>query len=142
MSNDKKAEQLGEPIGTATARLKKSLLFSLAQQLNLTMCYHCGNEILDVDDLSIEHKIPWLDSENPAKLFYDLNNIAFSHLTCNVSAARHLDKIISPEGFQWCSRCRSHKPIDNFTKKTTRGRNGLSFYCRECQTTLRRRYPK
>ena len=39
--------------------------------------------------LSIEHKIPWLDSDNPKELFFNLEkNIAFSHLSCNISAAR------------------------------------------------------
>jgi hypothetical protein len=49
---------------------------------------HAGAEIESEKQLSIEHKIPWLDSENPISLFFDLENIAFSHLSCNSSAAR------------------------------------------------------
>lgn len=45
-------------------------------------------EKIQRNNLSIEHKIPWLNSENPQGLFFDLQNIAFSHLSCNVGAAR------------------------------------------------------
>lgn len=50
-----------------------------------------------MDELSIEHKTPWLDSEDPKALFFDLNNIAFSHLSCNVSAAKHPNKKYASE---------------------------------------------
>lgn len=36
----------------------------------------------------IEHKIPWLDSDKPKELFFDLENIGFSHLSCNIKARR------------------------------------------------------
>src|SRR5689334_22132550 len=86
--NKKKADQLGMPIGTASARLRKMILFDIPVKSCKLVCYQCGEHIWDIDDLSIEHKIPWLDSESPIKLFFDLDNIAYSHLSCNVSAAR------------------------------------------------------
>ena len=79
----KKADQLGMPFGTATNRLKKSLLFALVQELNWDNCYRCGDKILEVKDLSVEHKNPWLDSDDPIGLFFDLSNVTFSHLKCN-----------------------------------------------------------
>ena len=85
----KRHDQLGMPQGTASAILRKSILFSLLQQLELNTCFQCGFIIGSVDDLSIEHKVPWLDSENPKELYFSLDNIAFSHLKCNIGASRH-----------------------------------------------------
>jgi hypothetical protein len=87
-SNKKKADQLGMPQGTAAGRLRKSIILNLLKELKKNYCFQCGAEIENERQLSIEHKIPWLDSEDPNKLFFDLGNIAFSHLTCNVGAAR------------------------------------------------------
>lgn len=87
--NIKKSEQLGMPIGTANAKLRKSILFNLLKEYNKNICYQCGKVIEFEEDLSIEHKIPWLDSDNPKELFFSLENIAFSHLKCNIKAARH-----------------------------------------------------
>jgi len=87
-SNCKKKSQLGMPIGTASARLKKSIMFSMAQRLGLDFCFQCSARIEKVEEFSVEHKVPYLDSENPVDLFFDLDNIAFSHLNCNVGASR------------------------------------------------------
>jgi len=86
--NEIKSEQLGISYGAATAQLRKKILFFLIQKLGLNTCFQCGKKILDIDALSIEHKIPWLHSENPKELFFDLDNIAFSHLKCNISTIR------------------------------------------------------
>lgn len=87
-SNKKKAEQLGMPHGTAANRLRKMVLFKLLEEREQNLCFQCGEWIKCSDDLSIEHKIPWLDSDDPASLFFDLGNIAFSHLKCNAGSAR------------------------------------------------------
>ena len=85
----KKQEQLGMPLGTASAKLRKNILFNLLKETGKNICYQCGKLIDNEDELSIEHKIPYLDSEDPKKLFFSLDNIAFSHLKCNIGAARH-----------------------------------------------------
>lgn len=85
----KKKKQLGMHPATAANRLRKIVLFALIKAQGLDHCYQCGEVIEDVDELSIEHKIPWLDSDNPRGLYFDLNNIAFSHLNCNVRAKRN-----------------------------------------------------
>lgn len=87
-SNQKKTDQLGMPVGTASNRLRKSIIFSLLKEMNKNFCFQCGAEIQSEKELSIEHKIPYLDSEDPKQLFFDLDNIAFSHLACNVGAKR------------------------------------------------------
>lgn len=90
MSNSKlkKTAQLGVNISTASGVLRKQIMFHLAQKCGLDTCFKCGKKIADVDDFTIEHKIPWLDSEDPVKLFFDMDNIAFSHHACNVGTAR------------------------------------------------------
>lgn len=108
--NRKKNIQLGMPYGTACNKLRKSLLFSLIKELNKNVCYQCGKIIESEDELSIEHKIPFLDSEDPKKLFFDLNNIAFSHLKCNAKAARR------PIGIKIKHEERAKKGLHNLCK--------------------------
>ena len=86
--NSKKAQQLGESYGAATNRLRKMVLFRLLKRFGLDVCHQCQQKIVLIEELSIEHKTPWLDSADPVKLFFDLDNIGFSHLLCNVGAAR------------------------------------------------------
>lgn len=80
-ANQRKTEQLGMPIGTASGRLRKMIVLNLLQQLGQDACFRCGNRIGTPEELSIEHKKPWLG--NATALFWDLNNIAFSHRQCN-----------------------------------------------------------
>jgi HNH endonuclease len=87
-TSKKKAQQLEMPYGTARNRLNKAIMFELMKRCKLDICYQCKKKINLVDDLSVEHKIPWLDSEDPVGLFFDLDNIAFSHTKCNYGAAR------------------------------------------------------
>jgi hypothetical protein len=49
-------------------------------------CYRCNLKIIDISTLSIEHKVSWRKADDPIYAFYDLNNIAFSHLRCNILA--------------------------------------------------------
>lgn len=90
--NTKKFEQLGMPYGTACNRLRKMVLFNLLIKHGENMCYRCGRSIEDVKDLSIEHKKHWLDRD--VALFWDLDNIAFSHLSCNSKHKRPMKKKI------------------------------------------------
>lgn len=90
--NLKKNQQLGMSHGKARAKLLKSILFHLVQKLNLDTCFQCRKKIENIDELSIEHKVPWLDDKDPQKMFFDLDNISFSHYKCNVGAARRCYK--------------------------------------------------
>lgn len=94
------------PQGTAANKLRKSILFSLLKISNLNICFQCNEEIKDISELSIEHKIPWLDSENPKELFFDLNNIAFSHLSCNCASARQTKELKHPSLYSYKKGCR------------------------------------
>ena len=83
----KKTKQLRMNPSTASNRLKKLLLFDLAKRLKINWCYQCGAEIETAKRMTIEHKTPWLDSGDPVGNFFNLDNIAFSHASCNYSAA-------------------------------------------------------
>lgn len=76
-----KSEQLGMPIGTANARLRKMVLFDVLRRHGENVCCRCGEKIESVMELSLEHKKPWLHVS--ADLFWDLDNIGFSHTRCN-----------------------------------------------------------
>lgn len=43
-------------------------------------------KIENIRDLSVEHREPWQSAENPKESFFDLDNIEFSHLNCNILA--------------------------------------------------------
>lgn len=88
----KKAIQLGMNPSTASGRLTKDILFHLICETGKNICFQCGKPMLR-SNFSIEHKVPWLDSDDPIKMFFDIENIAFSHHACNVCAAR------KPKGF-------------------------------------------
>lgn len=79
--------------GAATSRLRKSLLFSMAQRLGEDVCYRCGLKIENENVFSIEHKESWLYSDNPIKMFFSLENISFSHISCNVRASIRPTKV-------------------------------------------------
>lgn len=86
--NKGKAQLLGMPFGTANGRLRKMLLFEFAGLLDRLGCYRCKEGITSIDDFSIEHKRAWGMAADPVKEFFDIANIAFSHIKCNVGAAQ------------------------------------------------------
>lgn len=71
------------PYGTAVNRLRKKVLFHLLCKLQENVCYRCEKPIEKEDDISLEHKIGWVNVS--ADLFWDLSNIGFSHTWCNYS---------------------------------------------------------
>lgn len=85
MATDKN-KALGMNVSTASAQLKKLLMFKMMQELELDECHQCSERIELADQLSVEHKVPWLSASDPKATFFDLNNVAFSHLSCNSGA--------------------------------------------------------
>ena len=132
------SNQLGMPRGTAANRLRKLVLFDVLQRHKENVCYRCRLEIQSAEDLSIEHKQPWENVD--VKLFWDLTNISFSHLSCNVRAARRnpvknggiAQRKIAPEGMSWCRTHKQFLPIENFSKRSGRW-NGVMHDCKECE---------
>jgi len=148
-SNKKKAQQLGMPPGTANGRLRKKLLFHLVKQLNQHFCYRCNKKIISLDEFSIEHIQGWLDSKNPVELFFDLNNISFSHLKCNILSSRTSKgakfpyraeemRIKSPIGKCWCNKHKDFSPVEEFSVCTTNW-TGYEPACKRCRRSYRKR---
>ena len=129
------SSQLGMPRGTAANRLRKLVLFDLLKRHKENVCYQCKKEIERAEELSVEHKKPWENVD--VALFWDLSNIAFSHLACNVRAARHAEtsphhRKIAPEGMSWCRTHKKFLSIESFSKRTGRW-NDLRHDCKECE---------
>jgi len=97
-TNERKDEALGMPHRTADMRLRREILFQLVQQAGRDICYQCGEKITSYDEFSIEHKEPWLNSDDPPGLFFDLDNISFSHRSCNIRAGSREE---APHGSFW-----------------------------------------
>lgn len=129
-NNIKKKEQLGMHLGTASARLRKLLIFNFLKELKRDYCFQCKLQIKNIEELSIEHKKNWMYSEDPIKFFFDLNNIAFSHLTCNVRSG----KGYKGKRKEFCKR--GHK----MTEENRYIINGNNIRCWECRRLIE--YPK
>ncbi len=85
-SNKKKSDQLGMSYGKATHKLKREIFFSFLKRLGENVCFRCGKEIETSSDVTVDHKAPWLDEDTT--LFWNLDNIAFSHFSCNCRYSR------------------------------------------------------
>ncbi len=130
--------------GTAQNRLRKMVLLSVLQRHGENVCFRCSGVIENTADLTIEHKVSWL---NKSESFWDLTNVAFSHQSCNYAAGgRELRgrtghtrlRLVGPSGTAWCVGHAEFLPEDRFGKNKSRW-NGLQSYCRECQSARAKR---
>lgn len=83
----RRKKQLGIPHGTAVHRLRKIVLFHLAKKLQLDFCFRCKQRIESAEEFTMDHKDPWENVD--AELFWEIDNIAFSHKKCNYSNRRN-----------------------------------------------------
>ena len=138
-SNARKSAFLGIPHGTACGRLRKMILFNLLQRHGENVCFKCVRLIETADELSIEHKEPWEGIS--VELFWDLENIAFSHMRCNRTHRRkggRADmKKVGPEGTAWCRNCKAFLPVSAFSRHSSRW-NGLHPWCNPCYERRRK----
>lgn len=143
-ANAVKSAQLGMSFGAACHRLRKLVMFDLLVRHEENICYRCAEPIQTPDELSIEHKEAWQDVS--VNLFWDIQNIAFSHLTCNVAAGRKVgkwepgrephNKKSGPAGTAWCSGHKSFLPTAEFSRNEHAAR-GLEAYCKKCRSERR-----
>lgn len=117
-----KQKQLGMNPSTASGRLVKDILFYFIQQ-NGYVCFQC-NKSMSRKDFSIEHKTPWLHSLDPVGLYFDLSNISFSHLKCNVNSARPKKRTVKcPSYIKYRNRgCRCKGCTESQRKKVKKER--------------------
>lgn len=109
--------KLDKSYGAAGTELRKRVIYHLAGKLGMLNCFRCKDEILDVADLSLDHKVPWRKAEDRVATFYDVENVAFSHLRCNSGSylreKTHCDNghplTRSPSGERYCLICRRAK---------------------------------
>jgi hypothetical protein len=137
----RRAAVLGMHFSTASAKLKKSVLFSLVQETGRDICVVCDEAIQTEDDLTFEHIKPW--ESRDINLFWDLSNIGFSHKKCN-KPHRYYNgadqkRIIGPDGTSWCYRCKEFHLIVMFSKDNTRW-NGLRAACRQQMKIYKKKY--
>jgi hypothetical protein len=130
-TNQRKSAQLGMPFGTATNRLRKMILFKLLVDSKINQCFRCREDIGSAEDLSIEHKEPWFNRD--VELFWDLNNIAFSHSWCNKphsqKGGRSMHRKVGAENTAWCCKHQQFLPTEMFWKNNSRW-NGLQSDCK------------
>lgn len=136
-SNQKKDATLGMSHGTANSKLRKNILFHLLKKHGENICFKCSELISRAEELSIEHKKPW--EGRSADLFWDLDNIAFSHLRCNTRGKMYSEdyalRKIGPEGTAWCTTHQKFLPVEDFYKNITRW-NGLLGCCKNCHDLM------
>lgn len=121
------------PFGTACGRLRKLVLFSLLQRHGENICFKCERRIESADELSLEHKKPWQNTD--PRLFWDLNNIAFSHLRCN--RRENLIRRSVIDGRLWCPKCARMQPILKFHQNRY-SKTGYTDYCKGCSNDKRK----
>jgi hypothetical protein len=131
---DRSSHILGMPFGTACNKLRKLVLFSLAQKLKENVCFRCKEEILNVEEFTIDHKEAW--RTKGAEWFWDLSNIAFSHSYCNLRTGIVRREIV--DGALWCSKCKLFLEIRRFYRDKKQ-RTGYSLICKNCSNTQRRK---
>ena len=140
LAQRKKEAQLGLPIGTASHRLRKMIMFRLAQETERDTCLRCEKKIDSVSEFAIDHKEAWLDVS--VSLFWDLNNIGFSHARCNMLSRRTTAgrrfapsklRKVGPPGTAWCGPHRAFLPDHLFYRNRSRW-NGLESQCKACHS--------
>ena len=124
------------PFGTACHRLRKSIMFEMLKGRHFDdKCFKCGKPIDTAESMSIEHKIDWQGKS--AELFWDIENIAFSHRKCNRPSRMAAIKAgitkrkVGPPGTAWCNGHKKFLPVSRFYKKEKRW-SGYTDRCRDC----------
>ncbi len=131
--NQREQEQLGMPSGTASARLRKLVIFRLVQRLGEDICYRCARKVESVGELSSDHKEPWFEVD--PSLFWHLDRVAFSHLSCNASSrSGGVRRLSDKNGTEWCSGCKRFLALDCFGRINKRNYlRPVKYRCNECR---------
>jgi hypothetical protein len=133
-NQSKRARLLGMPFDVATRLLQKQIIVAWARRLGLASCFRCGG-LVTVETLSFDHKASWMRSPDPLGFYFDIENIALSHLRCNASAA------YSAKGAQ--THCKRGHPFDekNTYIRKKCGTNRKKYrLCRTCNRHTQSRY--
>lgn len=85
-NSEKFKEQIGLSVSTARNRLIKLLVSKMLDERG-EVCFRCGKPLNG--DWTIDHVENWLDSDDPVALFFDVENVAYSHHACNSRHTRN-----------------------------------------------------
>jgi hypothetical protein len=132
-------EQLGMSQGAANHLLRRNLLYKLAARCNMLECFVCELPIEIPEELSVEHKKPW--ENRSADLFWDLDNLAFSHRRCNRnrSCGAGPKGRAKQKGYAWCAGCEEELPHASFSFRTRESGNKTPrAYCKSCRVERKR----
>lgn len=113
-------KQLGMDLGTAQHRLRKQVLFRLVKETCGIKCYRCSKDMSE-DDFTLDHKVAWRNSPKAEALFWDSDNVAWSHSVCNTQASRSANGLL-----EFCKN--GHKLSGKNVRVTDTGRD-----CRVCE---------
>jgi hypothetical protein len=136
--DERKSKFLNINYSTATNKLRKQVLFKYVRMAGHDVCYRCGEVISNVDDFTIDHKNPWL-YEDP-NLFWDLDNISFSHRKCNIPHRYFTKECGNIGGFYqrkvdkdelWCNKCKKFLNICEFNDNAYTW-SGKQKWCKSC----------
>lgn len=83
-----KTKLLGHEPSKLRITIRNHLVYHLWLKLHPNECHQCSEPMDTIHNMSIEHKVPWLYSEDPVRLHFCQNNISMSHRKCNYGAAR------------------------------------------------------
>ncbi|BAY64157.1 hypothetical protein NIES22_42520 [Calothrix brevissima NIES-22] len=136
---DRNFDKLGTHNSSAQRKLVKLLLFQYVNNAGENICWQCGEEITKYDEFSIEHKKPWSCAEDPKEAYFNLDNVTFSHIACNVQKIRNSphkrkatafdmdiakDRLVrNPTGFRYV-RLYQHKGIVKYMARVPHWQNG------------------
>jgi hypothetical protein len=87
--------QLEMSLSKAKYKLLRKIMYTYIVYLKLNTCHRCQDTINSVDSMSIEHKVPWRHSTIAKELFFDMDNITFSHVKCNNEFRRKSNEVIN-----------------------------------------------
>lgn len=118
----RKTSLLGMSHGKAANMLRRNMMFSLVRRLDENFCFRCGAMIDDAGDMSIEHKDSWERAEEPLAAFLDLENVAFSHRSCNYAAAHRPTKKYENAIIREREAAKRHRLTDGWKQTVARRR--------------------
>jgi len=133
-------EIIGMSHASASRQLYRMILLKYLKKLGLNICFRCKKPIEDVETLSLDHKVDWMNHENAHALFWDINNIAFSHKKCNV---RGIGDVVKnrPNGMEWCYGCKQYLSIEKFSANNSdKQRRSVHGYCKQCAHEYYKKY--
>lgn len=108
--------------GKAAHILRREMMFSLLCRLDENFCCRCGALIESSAEMSIEHMVPWESAPLPIEAFLDLDNVGFSHRSCNYAAAHRPNKKYESEAIRKIERGKRYRAGESWKRSVIKRR--------------------